>query len=108
MNRLKWNKKFALEQAADDEELLEELIDIFKESCASDLNLIKDGIQRGDTQQVYGAAHSIKGAAASLGIDGIKEIALHIETDSREGSLQAAKQEVQDLEEMYLELKSLK
>ena len=30
MSGLKWNKEFALEQVADDAELLQELLDIFK------------------------------------------------------------------------------
>lgn len=36
MSDLRWNKAFALEQAAEDEELLQELIVIFKDSSASD------------------------------------------------------------------------
>jgi histidine phosphotransfer protein HptB len=107
MNKLNWNKEFALEQAADDEELLKELIDIFKESYGSDLALIKEGIEKGDTKQIYGASHSIKGAAASLGIDGIKEVALSIETDTRAGSLKVATERIRDLEELFLDLKNL-
>jgi len=107
MNTLKWNKEFALEQAADDEELLKELLDIFKESYGSDLILIKEGIKKGDTKQIYTASHSIKGAAASLGINGIKEVAMSIETDTRNGSLQVATERVLELEEMFIELKQL-
>lgn len=107
MNTLKWDKKFALDQAADDAELLQELIDIFKKSYSSDLALIKEGIEKGDTKQVYSSAHSIKGAAASLGIDGIKEIAISIESDSKNGSLEVAKEKVEELDALYLELKKL-
>lgn len=107
MNTLNWDKKFALEQAADDAELLQELLKIFKGSYKADLLLIKDGIQKGDTKQVYSASHSIKGAAASLGIDGIREIAIGIEADSRNGSLVVAKEKVQDLEGMLLQLQQL-
>jgi histidine phosphotransfer protein HptB len=107
MNSLNWDKKFALEQAADDAELLQELLEIFKGSYQSDLLLIKEGIMKGDTKQVYSASHSIKGAAASLGIDGVREIALDIEADSRNGSLAVAKEKVHVLEEMYLQLQAL-
>jgi histidine phosphotransfer protein HptB len=107
MNTLNWDKKFALEQAADDAELLQELLEIFKGSYGSDLLLIKEGIQKGDTKQVYSASHSIKGAAASLGIDGIREIALVIEADSRNGSLAVAKEKIHNLEDMYLQLQKL-
>jgi histidine phosphotransfer protein HptB len=107
MNTLKWDKKFALDQAADDAELLQELLEIFKESYRSDLALIKEGIQKGDAKQVYGAAHSIKGAAASLGIEGVREVAMSVEADSRNGSLTVAKDKVQDLEDMFLHLQEL-
>ena len=107
MNKINWDKNFALEQAAGDATLLQELLEIFKGSYGSDLGLIKEGIDKGDARQIYTAAHSIKGAAASLGIDGIREIASQMETDSREGSLKTAMARVQDLEEMFLELKEL-
>jgi HPt (histidine-containing phosphotransfer) domain-containing protein len=107
MSNLSWNKEFALEQAADDEELLKELIDIFKQSFSSDLSLIKEGLEKGDLQQIYGASHSIKGAAASLGIDGIKEIAFSIEIDAKNGSLKVASERVRDLDEMLQDLKKL-
>jgi histidine phosphotransfer protein HptB len=107
MNTLSWNKEFALEQAADDAELLRELLEIFKGSFNSDLTLIKEGIQKGNIKQVYSASHSIKGAAASLGIEGIRDIALDIEVDSRNGSLVVAKEKIHNLEDMYLQLQKL-
>ena len=107
MNTLKWDKKFALDQAADDAELLQELLEIFKESYRSDVILIKEGIQKGDAKQVYSASHSIKGAAASLGIEGIRDLAMSVEADSRNGSLAVAKAKIQDLEEMLLQLQDL-
>ena len=107
MNTLNWDKKFALDQAADDAELLQELLEIFKESYGSDLILIKEGIRKGDPKQVYSASHSIKGAAASLGIEGIRDIAMSVEADSRNGSLAVAREKVQDLEAMLLQLQKL-
>jgi HPt (histidine-containing phosphotransfer) domain-containing protein len=87
MNELKWNKAFALEQAADDEELLQELIVIFKESSAADLDSLQQSIEKGDTAMARSHSHSIKGAAASLGMDGIRELTELMESDCREGSL---------------------
>ncbi len=107
MNKLNWDKDFALEQAADDAELLEELLEIFKESCLSDLALIKAGIEKEDADQVCSASHSIKGAAASLGVDGIREITMKIETDSRSGSLIIAKEQLANLEDLLQQLQEL-
>lgn len=107
MGLLKWNKAFALEQAADDAELLQELLDIFKSSFASDLQLIKDGVAGSDSSQVAGAAHSIKGAASSLGIDGIAELVKQIEEEAKGGGIATAKENLDQLDEMLAEINTL-
>lgn len=107
MTLLKWNKEFAMEQAADDQELLQELIDIFKISFAEDIELIRTGITSGDCKQVAGAAHSIKGASSSLGIEGVTELAKRIEDDGKSGSLDQATQLLGRLELMLQEIQQL-
>lgn len=107
MSLLKWNKDFALEQAAEDEELLQELIDIFKTSFASDIQIIQDGLRGGDYERVASAAHSIKGAAASLGIDGITEITRTIENEGKSGSLEETVRLLPRLEAMLEEILKL-
>ncbi len=104
MTLLKWNKEFALEQAADDMELLLELLDIFKTSFASDVQLIEEGLIESDAGKVSAAAHSIKGASSSLGIDGITEVTRAIEEDSKSGSLDQAKTLLPQLKQMLLEV----
>jgi HPt (histidine-containing phosphotransfer) domain-containing protein len=107
MSLLHWDKAFALEQAADDAELLAELLQIFKESLRSDIALIEAGINENSSLKVAGAAHSIKGAAASLGLTGVKQVARVIEEDSRGGSFSAAKEQLQSLHKMLIEVQNL-
>lgn len=107
MNTLKWDKNFALEQAADDAELLQELLEIFKDSFQSDIQLIEQGLAAEETVKVCRAAHSIKGAAASLGIKGVYEIALAIEEDSKTGGLENARNTLSLLKSMREELETL-
>lgn len=107
MDELKWDKAFALEQAAEDQELLQELIDIFKDSSASDLAGLKQGINKGDAAMTMASAHSIKGAAASLGIEGIRDLAAAMEADCREGSLRLATERLPDLEHLLTLLQDL-
>jgi histidine phosphotransfer protein HptB len=107
MNMLKWDKEFALEQAADDAELLQELLEIFKDSLQSDIHLIEQGLREEGAGKVCRAAHSIKGAAASLGILGIHELALAIEEESRVGGLEIARTQLSLLKLMKGELESL-
>jgi histidine phosphotransfer protein HptB len=107
MNGLNWDKQFALEQAADDEELLQELIDIFKKSCSDDYQLMVASIADKDPVKTCAAAHSIKGAAASLGIIGIRDIASEIEKDSRTGSLASAQARIEELNDLLQQLQGL-
>jgi HPt (histidine-containing phosphotransfer) domain-containing protein len=108
MSVLDWDRQFALEQAAEDAELLQELIDIFKDSFNSDLCLLKEGLLEKDGAiKICRAAHSIKGASASLGIKGINKIALSIEEESRNGGVSVARENLALLEAMGEELAKL-
>ncbi len=107
MNDLKWDREFALEQAAEDEELLQELIDIFKESSTTDLANLKQGISKGDAVMSMGSAHSIKGAAASLGLKSLRDLTGTMEADCREGSLRVATEKLPELEELLSLLQKL-
>jgi len=90
MSDLLWNREFALEQTAGDEELLDELLVLFKDSSAQDFEQLCRAAEAGEAAGVVAAAHSIKGAAASLGIEGVRLLALEIETDARAGSVARA------------------
>jgi len=107
MSGLNWDKKFALEQTEDDEELLQELFTILKQSCSSDMALIRRGIDDNNASQVRCAAHSIKGASASLGISSLRDMALSIELDAKNGKLDNVKDKVPQLSGMIEELKSI-
>lgn len=108
MSVLDWDRQFALEQAAEDTELLQELIDIFKDSFNSDMGLLKEGLrEEGGAAKICRAAHSIKGAAASLGIKGIHRLAMSIEEESRNGGVSLARENLTLLEAMGEELAKL-
>jgi HPt (histidine-containing phosphotransfer) domain-containing protein len=96
---LQWDRAFALEQSADDEEVLAELLDLFNTSSSSDLDKIHLALDEADPEALMKAAHSMKGAAASLGIDGVRELAYELETAGREGSLEVG-DTVSELEEL--------
>lgn len=107
MNVLQWDKEFALEQAADDAELLAELLEIFQDALQTDLLLIQQGLAENSAEKVAAAAHSIKGAAASLGILGIHELARLIEEDSRAGGMELVRAKIGVLQGLQQELQSL-
>lgn len=107
MAQLNWDTKFAMEQAADDVDLFAELLEILKQACDADIRAIKAGLRVSSAKQVYRAAHSMKGAAASLGVAEIHELALAMELDARDGSLVMAEALYDRLEALIEELQKL-
>ncbi len=87
MADLQWNKKFAEEQTGGDPDLLVELMDLLSSSSLADLEKIKTALSKGDGDGVADAAHSIKGASASLGVDGLRDLAYTFEKKGRAGEL---------------------
>lgn len=104
---LQWNRAFALEQVADDEELLDELLTLFRESSASDLEQLRRAVVADDPTGVLTAAHSLKGASASLGMEGIRQLALVMESDGRNGSVTVAAAKLSDLALLLAQLDTL-
>lgn len=90
---LEWDKKFALVQTDGDEDLLNDLMDLFNTSADTDYLVLKKGFLEKDYASLAASAHSIKGSSLSLGIHRISTLALEIETKARQGDMS-------DLEEM--------
>lgn len=106
MSNLVWNKNIALEQLDGDEELLEELVVLFQESMAADLELMQGAVENKDAQLVLRTAHNIKGAAASLGMETIRHLALLVEEQARQNSLTAAKEHLPALYKLLDEVRT--
>lgn len=107
MADLRWNKAFALEQTGGDEELLEELLILFRDSSVSDYSQLQQAVSANDAGGVMRAAHSLKGAAASLGIEGIRKLVLEMEADARNNSVTVARAHLTAMGDLLEQLKSL-
>jgi len=105
---LQWDRNFAFEQSGEDDELLAELLDLLCESSESDLKKIRDAAGAGDAAAIGEAAHSIKGAAASLGLAGLRDVAYDLEKKGNAGDLDGAVSHLPALESMVSELSTLK
>lgn len=104
---LQWDRNFALEQAGEDEELLTELLQLFLDSSKTDLAKIVEGTRQRECATIADAAHSIKGAAASLGVEGLRLQAHALEMQGRRGTLPTAA-ELTTLEAMVQALADLR
>lgn len=64
-----------------------ELIELFVDKGMSDLDELQSAIETGDAEKAASAAHSLKGAAGSLGLMDIHEATKKIEIEALQGSL---------------------
>ena len=78
-----------------------ELVELFVKTSASDLDRLQSAIHGGHTQQAVEAAHSVKGAAGSLGFTEIYDIAKAIEEKAGQNSLEGASQALKAIRDRY-------
>ncbi len=107
MSKINWDKSFALEQTAGDEELLAELLELFVDSSFDNLSKLKEAIKVKDTAGVIAEAHSLKGSSASLGIESVRQLVLAMELDARDGSTMVAAASISELEAQLEEIKKM-
>mgnify|MGYP005842149925 CR=1 FL=1 len=107
MSDLQWDRAFALEQAGDDEELLQELLDLLRSSAAEDLQKIKAAAAAGDGDALADAAHNTKGAAASLGMESLRQVASSLEQAGRRGDLAGVDADISALAAMLAQLNDI-
>ena len=74
-----------------------ELLELFVETTASNLNKLQSGLAAGDSGQVSEAAHTIKGSSANLGLMEISEAAKGIEEKARQNCLEGAADAAQSI-----------
>ena len=107
MAELHWDKIAALAETAGDEALLEELLSLFREAAAEDLDRIRQAVAVGDSATAMAAAHSLKGAAASLGLESIRRLAEAVELAGPSGDIATARETLPILADLLDQLAAL-
>ena len=74
-----------------DEELLNELIDLFLEGCGPLMDRIGRAIEQGDAETLNSAAHELKGSMGSFAARAAQETARELEAIGRSGDLSHAR-----------------
>ena len=69
----------ALRSLDGDTDMLKEIVEIFLDTSTSDIRELQEAISSRDSLKVGQKAHSIKGAAANIGAEAVRKIALEIE-----------------------------
>jgi two-component system sensor histidine kinase TorS len=72
-----------------------ELLKLFIDTGISDLAELRAAVEAGDKDKVVNAAHSLKGAAGSLGLQEFYNIAKKVELLAREDKLDLISKDIQ-------------
>ncbi len=78
-----------------------EILEILVESGQADIDALEQSLKTGDAEGVMKAAHSLKGAAANLGLTDLSEIARDIESNAREQDLDGVNEKMDTLKEQF-------
>jgi HPt (histidine-containing phosphotransfer) domain-containing protein len=81
----------AMERVGGDTALLDELLQMLLEQIAAGLPEMSQAIEQGDARGLEHRAHSLKGAAASLGAERFRQCAFQLEQIGRSGNLASAR-----------------
>ena len=87
----------ALDSIDGDRGLFEELIGLFLDDYPLRLEEIEAALEQGDTKAIESAAHTLKGAAGSLGLRSISERAVQLESDSKTENFPQARKTLDSL-----------
>ena len=82
-----------------EEEELSELLDLFLKTTSSELIELQRALKEKDAQAAERMAHSMKGAAGSLGLQEIHETAKRIETAARTNRLEEIEADLRIIKE---------
>ncbi|MBW1730093.1 MAG: Hpt domain-containing protein [Deltaproteobacteria bacterium] len=74
-----------------------ELIELLIESGNQDLANLRQALAQNDPETAAKAAHSLKGAAANLGLTELSELAKEAELQAKQGTLQGMEEKIQAL-----------
>jgi two-component system, sensor histidine kinase and response regulator len=93
------NRQEALERLGGDEEMLSEFLGLLLEQVDSMLPEMQQALANRDATSMERLGHSLKGAAASLGAEKLRNAAYELETLGRSGSLDKAAESIETIEE---------
>jgi len=89
-----------------DEELVREIIAMFLEDMPGELKILKGFVENGRAHEAGAQAHKIKGAAANVAGEALREIAHAMEQAGKAGDMEALGKWMPELETRFLQLKS--
>ena len=96
-----FNRRDALERTGDDLGLLKELAATFVEDGPRMLAVVRKAVVGGDADSLHKGAHTMKGAAATIGGEQLAAFALALEAIGKEERMEQAREVYGELETAY-------
>ena len=93
-----WSRAEVLDRLGGDEELLQELCQIFLKESPRLMEKLRQGMASGDAEAVQRAAHSLKGEVSYLAAKGASQAARRLEDMGRERDLSAVSEAIRLME----------
>lgn len=107
---LKINFQYLLECFDDDQHLVDELIGMFHESLLQQVESIGEAVRKGDMAGVVSHAHTLKGAAANMGLSSIAQSAGLLEVAGKEKDMRKAynvNDQLVEITDMFIRVNNL-
>ena len=90
-----------------EEKEFSELVSLFLETGTAELNKIRFAVAEGDASKAFHGAHSLKGTAVTLGLNGIYELAKEIEKNAHRNNLNGTEERVGAIQEEFNRIRDL-
>ena len=87
-----------MERCGGDEDLLRELVAIFRQDCPAYMQSVRAGVESKEGEALSRAAHTLKGHLGTLGFDEAQQFALQLEEVARRGEMDNVEQAFAELE----------
>lgn len=91
------DKDGALVRVGGDEDIYNELMDLFLENSSEQIKELQEAVRKRESEEITRLAHSIKGAAANLGILHVQKTADELELIGAENRIQEASKSLNSL-----------
>ena len=100
-----FNRSFLLEQLMGDEEVVETILQAFREDIPVQIDALRNCIEAGDTAGVGRQAHTIKGAAANVGFEALRTLAWELEQAAKTGDLDGMRARLAEVDTTFEEFR---
>lgn len=95
-----------LQSTCDDRELAEQVVGVFLSDIPKQIAALREAVDSGDAATAERVAHSIKGAAATVGGEALRRISFECELLGKQGDLDSMRAKIDEISAQYALLES--